>query len=64
MGAVAKYLSEKTGMKVEFVPSVDYAALVTGFQRGDIHLAWFGGLTSVQARSTCPRSRINCSTPT
>jgi phosphonate transport system substrate-binding protein len=54
MGAVATYLSEKTGMKVEFVPSVDYAALVTAFQRGDIHLAWFGGLTSVQARSLVP----------
>jgi phosphonate transport system substrate-binding protein len=54
MDAVAKYLSEKTGMKVEFVPSVDYAALVTGFQRGEIHLAWFGGLTSVQARNLVP----------
>nr|WP_263326717.1 putative selenate ABC transporter substrate-binding protein [Neobacillus sp. Marseille-Q6967] len=54
MTAVAEYLSEKTGMKVEFVPSVDYAALVTGFQRGEIHLAWFGGLTSVQARNLVP----------
>ncbi|MGG5253168.1 putative selenate ABC transporter substrate-binding protein [Neobacillus sp. SM06] len=54
MTAVANYLQEKTGLKVEFVPSVDYAALVTGFQRGDIHLAWFGGLTSVQARNRVP----------
>jgi phosphonate transport system substrate-binding protein len=54
MEAVAKELSEATGMKVEFVPSVDYAALVTGFQRGEIHLAWFGGLTSVQARNLVP----------
>ncbi|MGG3564442.1 putative selenate ABC transporter substrate-binding protein [Neobacillus rhizosphaerae] len=54
MTAVANYLSEKTGMKVEFVPSVDYAALVTGFQRGEIHMAWFGGLTSVQARNLVP----------
>lgn len=54
MTAVAKYLSEKTGLKVEFVPSVDYAALVTGFQRGEIHMAWFGGLTSVQARNLVP----------
>ena len=43
-------------MKVEFVPSVDYAALVTGFQRGEIHLAWFGGLTSVQARNLVPEA--------
>lgn len=54
MTAMAKYLSDKTGMKVEFVPSVDYAALVTGFQRGEIHMAWFGGLTSVQARNLVP----------
>ena len=54
MDAVAKQLSEDTGMKVEFVPSVDYAALVTAFQRGEIHLAWFGGLTSVQARNLVP----------
>ncbi|WP_251550662.1 putative selenate ABC transporter substrate-binding protein [Neobacillus muris] len=54
MTAVADYLSEKTGLKVEFVPSVDYAALVTGFQRGEIHMAWFGGLTSVQARNLVP----------
>ncbi|WP_066062711.1 putative selenate ABC transporter substrate-binding protein [Neobacillus soli] len=56
MTAVANYLSEKTGMKVEFVPSVDYAALVTGFQRGEIHMAWFGGLTSVQARNLVPEA--------
>ncbi|RHW42129.1 putative selenate ABC transporter substrate-binding protein [Neobacillus notoginsengisoli] len=51
MDAVAKHLSEETGMKVEFVPSVDYAALVTAFQRGEIQLAFFGGLTGVQARN-------------
>ncbi|MEW9050509.1 MAG: putative selenate ABC transporter substrate-binding protein [Neobacillus sp.] len=56
MDAVAAYLSEQTGLKVEFVPSVDYAALVTGFQRGEIHLAWFGGLTSVQARNLVPEA--------
>jgi phosphonate transport system substrate-binding protein len=54
MTAMAKYLSEKTGLKVEFVPSVDYAALVTAFQRGEINMAWFGGLTSVQARNLVP----------
>ncbi|MFJ7726274.1 putative selenate ABC transporter substrate-binding protein [Neobacillus sp. NPDC097160] len=56
MTAVAKYLSDKTGLKVEFVPSVDYAALVTAFQRGEIHMAWFGGLTSVQARNLVPEA--------
>lgn len=54
MGEMAKYLSEKTGLKVEFVPSVDYAALVTGFERGEVQMAWFGGLTGVQARGVAP----------
>lgn len=47
---LASYLSKKTGLEVEYVPSVDYSAVVTGFERGDIDLAWFGGLTGVQAR--------------
>lgn len=51
MDEIAQYLSENTGLKVEYVPSVDYAALVTAFERGEIHLAWFGGLTGVQARN-------------
>lgn len=54
MGEMAKYLSEATGIKVEFVPSVEYAALVTGFERGEIKMAWFGGLTGVQARAVAP----------
>ena len=51
MDEMAKYISEATGIKVEFVPSVEYAALVTGFERGEIKMAWFGGLTGVQARA-------------
>lgn len=49
--AVAAYLSDYLGFDVEFVPTVDYASLVAGFQRGDIQLAWFGGLTYVQTRN-------------
>jgi phosphonate transport system substrate-binding protein len=51
---LASYLTEKTGIKVEYLPSVDYAAVVTGFRNGDIQLAWFGGLTGVQARLAVP----------
>lgn len=54
MEATARYLSEKTGLKVKFVPSNDYAALVTAFERGEIQLVWFGGLTGVQARAVAP----------
>lgn len=48
----AEYLSKETGLKVEYVPTVDYASLVTSFERGEIDMAWFGGLTGVQAMSS------------
>lgn len=58
-----KYLSEKLGVKVEFVPSSDYAALVTAFERGEMHLAWFGGLTGVQARDLVPNAQAIAQRP-
>ena len=36
-------------MPVEYKPVTDYAASVTAFRIGDLDLAWFGGLTGVQA---------------
>ncbi|MDF2607981.1 MAG: phosphonate transporter substrate-binding protein [Bacillales bacterium] len=63
MDDVAKYLSEETGLKVEFVQSVDYAALVTAFHRGEIQLAWFGGLTGVQARNLVPEAEAIAQRP-
>lgn len=48
---VADYLSEQLGVEVEYVPSSDYGASVQAFKNGDIQLAWFGGLTGVQARA-------------
>jgi len=50
----SQYLSGQIGIEVKYVPSNDYAALVTAFRRGDIQLAWFGGLTGVQARAVTP----------
>ncbi len=47
---VAAYLSEKLEVPVEYVPATDYTASVEMFKNGDIQLAWFGGLTGVQAR--------------
>lgn len=55
-GLMADYLSERTGLRVEYVASADYAAVVSAFQRGDVHLAWFGGLTGVQAQAVTPGS--------
>ncbi len=63
LDAMAEYLSQETGFKVEFIPSSDYAALVTAFERGDIHLAWFGGLTGVQARALTPEAEAIAQRP-
>lgn len=49
-GPIATYLSERLGVKCEYVPSTRYSASVEMFRNGDVHLAWFGGLTGVQAR--------------
>ncbi|MDB4288200.1 putative selenate ABC transporter substrate-binding protein [Akkermansiaceae bacterium] len=47
---VADYLAKELGVKVEFVPSAKYSASVEKFSNGDIQLAWFGGVSGVQAR--------------
>ena len=47
---VADYLAKALGVKVEFVPSATYGASVEKFENGDIHLAWFGGVSGEQAR--------------
>lgn len=60
---LARYLSEKTGLRVVYRPSVDYAAVVTAFKHGDIQLAWFGGLTGVQARLAVPDARAIAQRP-
>lgn len=51
-----EYLSEALHVPVEYFPTTDYAATVTAFARGDVQMAWFGGLTGVQARSYVPGS--------
>ena len=53
----AKYLEEKLGVKVEYVHSADYNASVANFEQGKTHLAWFGGLTGVQARHRVPGAK-------
>lgn len=54
--AMAERFSAATGTDVAYRPVTDYAAVVRAFQRGDIHLAWMGGLTGVQARELVPGS--------
>jgi phosphonate transport system substrate-binding protein len=47
---LGEYLAKKTGMKVEFVPVSDYAAVVEGLATKKLDLAWLGGFTFVQAK--------------
>ena len=60
---VSDYLSKELGARVEGIPSVHYAAVVAGFKNGDIHMAWFGGLTGVQARLAVPGSEAIAQRP-
>lgn len=50
-GRFGEYLSKELGVPVEYVAASDYPASVSMFANGDIQLAWFGGLTGVQARA-------------
>ena len=54
---VADYLEGELGVDVQFVPVKSYAASVTAFRNDQIQLAWFGGLTGVQARLAVPEAR-------
>ncbi len=47
---VADYLAGKLGVQVQYVPVKSYAAAVTAFRNDQVQLAWFGGLSGVQAR--------------
>lgn len=47
---LGSYLEKETGMKVEFIPVTDYAAVVEGLASNKLDLAWLGGFTFVQAR--------------
>lgn len=49
-GKVAAYLEQELGTNVKYVPVKSYAAAVTAFRNNQVQLAWFGGLSGVQAR--------------
>lgn len=49
-GKVADYLSETLGVEVRYIPVKSYAAAITAFRNDQVQLAWFGGLSGVQAR--------------
>lgn len=54
---VADYLQRELGVTVKYVPVKSYAAAVSAFRNDEVQLAWFGGLSGVQARLQVPGSR-------
>ena len=57
-GQLADELSERLDVKVRYVPVSNYPAAVSAFRSGGLDLAWFGGLTGVQARLQTPGSQV------
>ena len=51
------YLTSALGVPVQFVGARDYQASVEMFVNGDVELAWYGGLTGVQARNKVAGAR-------
>jgi len=54
---VVLHLSKELGMPVEYIATADYAASVEAFINGDVHLAWFGGLSGIRARKAVHGAR-------
>ena len=55
-GKIADYLSEELGITVKYIPVKSYSASVQAFKNNEVQLAWFGGLSGVQARMAVPNS--------
>lgn len=53
---VADYLEQQLGVDVKYIPVKSYSAAVTAFRNNQVQLAWFGGLSGVQARMLVPGS--------
>ncbi len=47
---LVKYLEAKLGLRVRFIPIIDYAATVEALAAKKLDMVWFGGFTHVQAR--------------
>jgi phosphonate transport system substrate-binding protein len=47
---LGEYLAKETGLKVQFTPVTDYAAVVESLATKKLDLAWLGGFTFVQAK--------------
>ena len=47
---VARYLEQALNVEVKYIPVKSYTAAVSAFRNNQVQLAWFGGLSGVQAR--------------
>lgn len=56
-GKIAEYLTQKLGFKVTYIPVKSYSASVQAFKNNEVQMAWFGGLSGVQARLGVPGSQ-------
>ncbi|MBY6223107.1 putative selenate ABC transporter substrate-binding protein [Ferrimonas balearica] len=54
---VADYLADTLDVEVKYLPVKSYAAAVTAFRNNQVQLAWFGGLSGLQARRMVPGSQ-------
>ncbi|MFD2231657.1 putative selenate ABC transporter substrate-binding protein [Alkalimarinus sediminis] len=55
-GKVATYLEKNLKVDVKYIPVKSYTSAVTAFRNNQVQLAWFGGLSGVQARRLVPDS--------
>jgi len=54
---LAEYLTAQLNVPVRYNPAASYTLSVEAFKAGDIQLAWFGGVTGVQARRAVEGAR-------
>lgn len=54
---IADYLQEELDVDVRYIPVKSYAAAISAFRNNQVQLAWFGGLSGVQARALVPESQ-------
>ena len=54
---IAYYLTQKLDRPVKYIPVKSYSASVQAFKNNQVQLAWFGGLSGVQARLAVPNSQ-------
>lgn len=56
-GRIAEYLSGELGFEFVYLPVKSYSASVQAFKNNEVQMAWFGGLSGVQARLAVPGSK-------